>query len=324
MSESDHNQIARSSREGVVVRTTGAWHDVEIDGEIVNSRVPGRGRLEEQTTTNPVAVGDRVSVIMNSDGTGQIDSIEARQNRLSRRAAGRRSNLEHVIAANVDQVWIVQAVNRPKFNPGFVDRLLVMAGVSEIPTGILINKIDLIRRDDTRQLVDEWTALYRELGYPVLETCALSGAGVDAWKEELKGKQSVVSGPSGAGKSTLLNAVSPGLEIRTGEVSGKTKKGKHTTAVAVRYAIGPDTFVIDTPGIREIGLWDLAPDELYGYLPEFIEPAQECKFPNCLHDHEPGCGVKQAVDEGEVSEARYVSYLNMLDSLRMGAADVGR
>jgi ribosome biogenesis GTPase len=148
--------------------------------------------------------------------------------------------------------------------------------------------------------------------------------GVDVLATELAGDTSVISGPSGVGKSTLLNALSPGLDVRTGEVSEKTSKGKHTTAVAVRYEIGPETFVIDTPGIREIGLWNLEPDELYGYFDEMLEPARECRFPNCLHDHEPGCGVRAAVEDGVVTEVRFSSYLNMLESLRLGSADRGR
>ncbi len=303
--------------QGTVVRTTGSWHDVELSREqIVPSRVPGKGRLEGQKSTNPVAVGDRVEVSLNDDGTGQIVQLLPRRNKLSRRAAGRRWGLEHVIAANVDFVWIVQSVTRPRFNAGFVDRLLVMAGIGDIPTGIIINKMDLADSGDLRRKEGFWRDLYRDLGYPVLETCAISGAGVDAFAARLAGGTSVITGPSGVGKSTLLNAVSPGLNVRTAKISEKTGKGKHTTAVAVRYEVGPETFVIDTPGIREFGLWNLEPDELYGYFYEMLDPARQCRFPNCLHDHEPGCGVRAAVKAGRVTDARFASYLNMLESLK--------
>ncbi len=311
--------------EGTVVRTTGSWHDVELTrDQVVPSRVPGKGRLEGQKSTNPVAVGDRVDIFLNDDGTGQIVRLFPRVNKLSRRAAGRRSGLEHVIAANVDFVWIVQSVSLPRFNAGFVDRLFVMAGIGEIPAGIIINKMDLTNTGKTRDNVVFWRDLYRDLGYTVLETCAISGAGIDTLATVLEGGTSVISGPSGVGKSTILNALSPEQNVRTGEVSKKTRKGKHTTAVAERYEIGPGTYVIDTPGIREIGLWNLEPDELYGYFGEMLEPAQECRFPNCLHDHEPGCGVKAAVEDGGVTKARFMSYLSMLESLRLGNADVGR
>jgi ribosome biogenesis GTPase len=310
--------------EGVVVRTTGRWHEVESDGEVIPLVVRGKGRLEDQKSTNPVAVGDRVEFRKLDDGSGLIERVFDRRNKLSRRAAGRKSSLEHVIAANIDAVWVIQSVSIPRFNPGFVDRLLVMAGVAEIPVGVVINKIDLADSGELARTEAFWRDLYRGLDYPVFETCAVSGKGVDRWFEELKDLTSVIAGPSGVGKSTLLNALQPGLEIRTGDVSHKTRKGKHTTAVAERHEIASDTFVIDTPGIREIGLWDLQPDELYGYLPEMLGPAQECRFPNCQHDHEPRCGVKEAVDSGEITEERYASYLNMLDSLRRGSEDVGR
>lgn len=323
----EHPKEGRESTplEGVVVRTTGLWHDVKLgSGDLVASRVPGKGRLEGQKSTNPVAVGDRVQITVNDDGTGQIGKVFERANKLSRRAAGRRSGLEHVIAANVDFVWTVQSVALPGFNPGFVDRLLVMTEVGGIAAGIVVNKVDLASTDDLRSSTAFWRDLYLELGYPVIETCALTGYGVDPWFDQIRGKTSVISGPSGVGKSTLINSMAPDLEIRIGEVSPKTRKGRHTTAVAVRYEIALDTFVIDTPGIREIGLWDLEPAELYGYFREMLEPSRQCRFPNCLHDHEPGCGVKAAVKEGAISEERYSSYLNMLESLRQGSADIGR
>ena len=182
--------------------------------------------------------------------------------------------------------------------------------------GLVINKMDLAESDELESTLASWAELYRTLGYPVLQTCAISGRGVETLISELHGKSSVITGPSGVGKSSLLNSMDPDLQVRTGSVSEKTRKGKHTTAVAVRYEVAEETFVIDTPGIREIGLWNLEPEELYGYMREMLEPAKSCRFPNCTHDHEPGCGVKVAVDDGEVSKRRYLSYLNMLESLR--------
>jgi len=309
---------------GVVVRTTGSWHDVASGGEVIACRVPGKGRLKDQTSTNPVAVGDVVDFLLNEDETGRIVLLHPRYNKLSRRAAGRRSNLEHVIAANVDRVWIVQSAKLPKFNSGFVDRLLVMAAAGGVSAGLIINKIDLVEDDELESIIEFWAGLYAGIGVPVLKTCAISGEGVETVRAALEGHTSVISGPSGVGKSSLLNALDEHLHIRTAEVSEKTRKGRHTTAVAVRYELSPETYLIDTPGIREIGLWNLSPQDLAGYFGEMFEPSNDCKFPNCTHDHEPGCAVLEAVERGAVSEVRYLSYLNMLKSLRLGRYDVGR
>ncbi|HUF08306.1 MAG TPA: ribosome small subunit-dependent GTPase A [Rhodothermales bacterium] len=309
---------------GTVVRSTGSWHDVQTDERVVPSRVPGKSRLEDQRSTNPVTVGDLVDIRLLDDGTGQITAIRPRRNQLSRRAAGRRSGLKHVIAANVDHVWVVQSVELPRPNPGFIDRLLVMSAAGGIPAGIIMNKIDRAEDGDSHAVVAEIASVYQELDYPVVVTSATTGAGLDSLRNRLQGKRSVMCGPSGVGKSTLLNRLEPELDLRTGAVSEKTRKGKHTTAVAEMHEIGPHTYVVDTPGVREIGLWDLPAAELGSLMPEIRDLADVCHFPNCTHDHEPGCAVRDAVEAGGISEVRYVSYLNMLESLRAGRFDVGR
>jgi ribosome biogenesis GTPase len=271
-----------------------------------------------------VAVGDLVQIRVLKDGSGQIVSIEPRRNKLSRRAAGRRAGLQHVIAANVDQVWIVQSVEYPKPNPGFIDRLLVMATAGDIPAGLIINKIDRAVTSDMLAAVEQTAAVYQELDYPVLFTSAVDATGIEALIQRLDRKCSVICGPSGVGKSTLLNQILPNLELKTRAVSQKTRKGRHTTAVAAMYALGPETSVIDTPGVREFGLWDIEPSELGHYMPEISALIGACRFPNCTHDHEPGCAVRSAVEGGTISEVRYNSYLNMLESLRRGRFDVGR
>lgn len=313
-----------SQQTGIVVRSTGSWHEVEAAGRVVPTRVPGKSRLEDQRMTNPVAVGDVVRIRLLEDGTGQIISIETRQNQLSRRAAGRRSGLEHVIAANVDHVWVVQSVELPKPNPGFIDRLLVMAAAGGIPAGLVINKVDRLDRAEVRSTINAIATTYQELEYPVVMTSATDGTGLKDLHGRMKGKTSVICGPSGVGKSSLLNALDEDLELRTGAVSEKTRKGRHTTAVAERLSLGEDTFVIDTPGVREIGLWGLSPPELGAYMPEIDQLQDGCRFPDCTHDHEPGCVVRAAVESGSITEMRYLSYLNMLESLRMGRYDVGR
>lgn len=316
----------REHRTGTVVSSTGSWYEVQTAGGLVSSKARGKLRLREENTTNPIAVGDRVTLrIASEDGTGYITAIHERENALTRRAAGSRAGQRHVIVANVDAAWAVQAVRRPKLNPGFLDRFLVMAAVCEIPAGIIFNKTDLARPEDEER-VASLRALYERLDYPVLMTSATGGEGIEAVKDALEGRLSVLSGPSGAGKSTLLNAVQPGLGLRTGKVSDKTNKGRHTTTHAALYPLNSldgGGFVADTPGIREFGILDLDPDELCHFFVEFFDYLDDCKFPDCTHDHEPGCAIKAAVEAGEIDERRYESYLSILQSLREGEAQVG-
>ena len=303
--------------EGTVTRSSGHWLDVQVDDQTIPSRVRGKFRLEDRDVTNPVAVGDQVTIRLNEDGTGLITEIHERENKLSRRAAGHRAGREHVIAANIDCAWNVQAVRLPKPNPGFIDRFLVMAEVHEIPARLVFNKIDLMEEEDEK-LLDELTTLYEDLGYPVLCTSATEGTGVDALRDAMTDRTNLLTGPSGAGKSTLLNAIQPGLDIETGAVSEKTRKGRHTTTNAALHPLDGGGYVVDTPGIREFGVLDLQPDELAFFFIEFLPYHNDCQFYDCIHDHEPGCAVKEAVDEGAISERRYQSYLNMLESLRSG------
>ncbi len=310
-----------SLREGLVLRSTGSWYDVRSGGETVQARVRGKFRLQEHDVTNPVAVGDRVAMRMEADGTGLIVELLPRHNKLSRRAAGRRAGREQVLVANVDAAWCVQAAKLPSFNPGFVDRFLVMAEAYGVPAGIVVNKADLIVRADHAEDVAYWQALYASLGYPVLLTSAETGEGVSAFRERLEGAISVVAGPSGVGKSTLLNAVEPALGLRTGAVSQKTRKGRHTTTFAELLPVAGG-YVADTPGIREYGIWDMEPEELSGYFVEMLPYLDDCKFSPCTHDHEPDCAVKTAVEDDEIAPERYLSYLGILASLR--GKDVGR
>ncbi|GIV61631.1 ribosome small subunit-dependent GTPase A [Rhodocaloribacter litoris] len=309
--------------EGLVIRATGSWYDVQAGEQVIPSKVRGRFRLEESETTSPVVVGDRVTIRLNEDGTGLITEIHPRRNELKRRAAGRRVGLVHVLAANIDAAWVVQSIRLPKINPGFIDRFLVMAERDELPAGIVFNKLDLMKPAD-RDAVFFLRDLYAGLGYPVLMTSVKTGEGLDAFAAALRGRVSVVAGPSGVGKSSLLNAVEPGLNLRIGEVSRKTKKGRHTTTYAALYPLSSGGFVVDTPGLREFGLVDLEPAELGHYFVEFRPFLPACHFPDCTHDHEPGCAVKEAVARDEITPERYESYLNILYSLHLGEKDVGR
>lgn len=311
-----------SSVTGIVVRSTGSWIDVQAGKQLVQSRIRGRFRLRDQSATNPVAVGDLVTVRLNNDDTGVITAIHERRNTLVRRAAGRRVGQEHVLASNIDVVWIVQAVRLPKPNARFIDRVLVSTEAQDIGAGIVFNKIDLAEDGDSG--VASLSGLYQELGYDVLHTSAIRGDGVEAFRATLSGRTSVVMGPSGVGKSTLLNSVEPGLGLRAGEVSTKTRKGTHTTAHARLVALSSGGFVVDTPGIREFGVLDLEPWELSHHFPEFRPYLHSCRFPACTHHHEPGCAVKEAYLDDDISDARYYSYLNILHAIHMGEADVGR
>ena len=322
------NSGAASVVEGTVIRSTGSWYSVRPDSgeEIIQARARGKFRLRQKeiAETNPLAVGDRVSLRMEGDGSGLITEIHPRRNQLSRRAAGRKVGKEHVIAANVDAAWCVQATFSPKFNAGFVDRLLVMAEAYHLDAGLVINKIDLMENEPRAQdAIRFWKELYENLGYSVLMTCAISGNGVEGFGDALRGKTSVVAGPSGVGKSSLLNAIEPDLDLKTGVVSEKTQKGKHTTTFSTLHQVAGG-LVVDTPGIREFGIWDMAPEELGGYFVEFRPFIGHCRFPDCTHDHEPGCAITDAVDEDLITAERYGSYLNILASLREGKQDLGR
>ncbi len=322
------NSEANPTVVGTVIRSTGSWYAVLPDdgGDQIEARARGKFRLQqaEISETNPLAVGDRVSMLMGDDGTGFITAIHPRRNQLSRRAAGRRVGKEHVIAANVDAAWCVQATSQPKFNGGFVDRFLVMAEAYHLEAGLVINKTDLLDDETTAaENVAFWKDLYEGLGYQVLMTCAISGGGVVDFGEVIHGKTNVIAGPSGVGKTSLLNAIEPGLNLRTATVSEKTQKGKHTTTFATLHRMAGG-LVVDTPGIREFGIWDMAPEELGGYFVEFRPYIGHCRFPDCTHDHEPGCAITDAVDEGLITLERYGSYLNILASLREGPGDTGR
>lgn len=309
--------------DGIIIRSTGSWYDVRTSEGVIPSKVRGKFRLREAEATNPVAVGDRVSLRVNEDNTGLITEIHPRRNKLSRRAAGRRVGKEHVIVANVDAALVMQSVHLPRLNPGFVDRFLVMATYHNLDPGIILNKIDLARPEDQEEM-DAFIALYNGLGYPTFVISAQSGTGLDALRKHLQHKVSVIAGPSGVGKSTLLNVLSPTLDLPTGEVSMKTKKGRHTTTNAALFPIDEDTYLVDTPGIREYGLYDIVPEDLAHYYPEFEPYLHACRFPNCVHDHEPDCAVKDALDAGEIHPMRYRNYLSILDSLNLGDRDVGR
>lgn len=305
-------------KEGLVIRTTGSWYRVlETDGVQHDCRLRGNYRLRGNKQTNPVAVGDRVHYELQDDGTGVIHEVEDRRNYIVRKST-KLSKQTHVIASNIDLLCVVATMGLPRTSTGFIDRLLVTAEAYHIPACLVFNKVDLYD-EELWAVQRELSDLYRTAGYPVLETSTLTGLGIGALREAIAGKTVLFSGHSGVGKSALLNALSPGLNLRVGELSDWSLKGKHTTTFAEIHPIpltthhSPlTTYLIDTPGIKEFGMVDFNEQELSHFFPEMRAVLPDCYFSNCTHRHEPRCAVKAAVDEGRISAERYQNYLNIL------------
>ena len=309
-------------KEGLVIRTTGSWYRVLAGSDVVDCRLRGNYRLRGNKQTNPVAVGDRVLFELQNDGTGLIHEVQDRRNYIVRRAT-KLSKQTHVIAANIDLLCIVATLGLPRTSTGFIDRLLVTAEAYHIPAAILFNKNDLLVYDELQALQDELSGMYRAIGYPVLEVSALTGDGVDKVKELINGKTVLFSGHSGVGKSALLNAISPGLGLKVGHLSDWSLKGTHTTTFAEIHPVllntehlTLNTYLIDTPGIKEFGMVDFTAQELSHFFPEMRALLHDCRFANCTHRHEPGCAVMTAVDDGRISAERYRNYLNILDDIK--------
>lgn len=295
---------------GTVLATVGGVYEVETEGGLV-IEASLRGRLkQEQRTGDRVVVGDHVGILRHDDGSYTIEQVAERSTELARLAPGR-SRRARVIVANVDQVMIVFAAARPEPRTRMLDRFLVLVESNAITPVIVLNKIDLAEPAEAEALL----APYVAAGYDVLRTSVVTGAGIDALRERLRDRESVLTGPSGAGKSSLLNAIQPGLGLRVGQVSAAVAKGRHTTVSARLIRLDFGGWVADTPGLRELGLWAIDTDRLQDYFPEFLRLSAECRFASrCTHTHEPGCAVRAAVEKGTLSRERYESYLSMRDS----------
>ena len=297
---------------GLVIRNTGSWYTVQTDdGRWIDSKIKGVFRLKGIRTTNPVAVGDRVEIVENQEGTAFITKIEERKNYIIRRASNL-SKQAHIIAANIDQAMLIVTVNYPVTTTIFIDRFLATAEAYRIPVRLVFNKIDRYNEDD-KEYLQGLITLYTTIGYPCSTVCALSQEGMEALKAELKGKITLLSGHSGVGKSTLINQLVPGIGLRTGEISEYHNKGMHTTTFSEMIALPEGGYLIDTPGIKGFGTIDMEEAEVSHYFPEIFKMAVNCRFGNCTHRHEPGCAVLEAVKEHLISESRYKSYLNILE-----------
>lgn len=295
----------------LVIKSTGSWYTVKMDdGSFLDCRIKGKLRTFGFKSTNPVAVGDWVEVEKNEqDHTGLICDLAERKNYIIRRSPNL-SKTSQIIAANIDQAFLIATIKYPETYPEFIDRFLVTAEAYQIPAHIIFNKVDIYNKKNLEKLT-EIAEIYSSIGYNVIKTSAISGDNLEQIKELMQGKISLVSGNSGVGKSTLINALDGTLHLKVGEISNYHKQGKHTTTFAEMFELSFGGYIIDTPGIKGFGILDIPREEIYHHFPEIFKLAKNCKYYNCTHIHEPGCAVAQGVNNGLVSPSRYRSYFNL-------------
>lgn len=305
--------------EGIVIRAQASIYYVKTTGGIFECTLRGKVKHElmdglHYLYTDPVAVGDSVVITLSGTDKGAIEEIAPRKSKISRMATGT-VPLEQIIVANADYMIMLMSAKMPAFKPRLLDRLLIVAEAGDIEPIILVNKIDLLDDKEKDRLFSD-TKVYNDIGYQIFYISALNKIGIDKVIDVIKGKMSALIGHSGTGKTTLLNAIQPGLVLKTGEVGKKTRKGRHTTTSTKLYELDFGGYVVDTPGIREVGLWDVWQSELEQYFREMKPYISKCRFYNCQHITEPGCVIKEAVNQGKISRSRYDSYVK----LRQGKA----
>lgn len=305
---------------GKVYKSTGSWYIVKTsDGTVWNARIKGIFKLDEITSTNPLAVGDEVDLEpepgREEEGTAIITGIYDRRNYINRQSPSHKMQ-HHIVAANIDQSLLIATLKEPRTSQGFIDRWLVTSEAYHVPAILVFNKVDLYRKKEEDKF-SQWKEMYEAIGYRVIRMSVQENSGVEELKDTLQGKISLLSGHSGVGKSSFLNAIFPELRLKTQGVSGWSGKGIHTTTFAEMFDLptGSGGQIIDTPGMREFGLVDISRQELSGYFPEMRVLAGQCQFNNCLHMEEPGCVVKEAVSKERIAMDRYISYCSILDSI---------
>ena len=296
---------------GLVIKNTGFWYTVLTDEkQTVESKVKGNFRLKGIRSTNPVAVGDGVDIVINDEGQGLITAIDDRKNYIIRRATNL-SKQSSIIACNLDQVLLVVTVAHPETSTTFIDRFLASAEAYSVPVTLIFNKTDLLNEDE-RHYQQMAVDLYRTIGYTCHEVSAHTGEGTEPLKVSLKDKVTLLSGNSGVGKSTLLNLLVPGAEARVADISDAHDTGIHTTTFSEMVPVEGGGWLVDTPGIKGFGTFDMEPEEIGSYFKEIFKFSKDCRFSNCTHTHEPGCAVRKAIEEHYIAESRYNSYLSML------------
>ena len=300
----------------LIYKSTGSWYLAKSgDGKSYNTRIKGAFKIEGLSSTNPIAVGDEVEIALedDADDTAMITAIHDRKNYIARSSPHNRHH-HHIIASNLDQTLLFATLRDPKTSQGFMDRFLVSAEAFHVPAIIVFNKADLYRKKELEKL-EELTGTYTSIGYTIQLLSMQKMQGVVELKALLRDKTTLLSGHSGVGKSTFINTIFPNLQLRTQEVSDWSGKGLHTTTFAEMFDLPLGGRIIDTPGIREFGLVDIPKQELSHYFPEMRKLINECQFNNCMHINEPGCAVKKAIEDGSIAVERYVSYLNILDTI---------
>lgn len=300
----------------LVYKSTGSWYIVkDAEGHFYNARIKGVFKIDDITSTNPIAVGDEVEMEVEneSETTAIITAIHPRRNYINRQSP-RLKHQQHIIAANIDQSILVATLKDPKTSQGFIDRFLVVCEMYHVPAIIVFNKWDLYKAKELSRL-EAWTTMYTSIGYHIQPVSVEQQTGIDAVKKILNNKTTLISGHSGVGKSSLINSILPEAALKTQDVSGWSGKGMHTTTFATMYDLPDGSRIIDTPGIRELAVTGLKKEELSHYFPEMRERLHHCRYNNCMHINEPGCAIKQAVIDKGIFEERYVSYVNILDSL---------
>ena len=296
---------------GLVIKNTGSWYTVLTDdGQLIDCKIKGNFRLKGIRSTNPVAVGDRVQIVPNNEGTAFITEIEDRRNYIIRKSINL-SKQSHIIAANVDQAILVVTVANPQTSTTFIDRFLASAEAYRVPVILAFNKTDLLD-EDMRRYQEAMVNLYQTVGYKCHQISANTGDGVEALIPLLKGKITLLSGNSGVGKSTLINRLVPDANLRTSEISDAHNTGQHTTTFSEMIRLD-EGWLIDTPGIKGFGTFDMEPEELTSYFKVIFHFSKDCRFSNCTHTHEPGCAVLKALEDHYIAESRYQSYLSMLE-----------
>ncbi|WP_291403387.1 ribosome small subunit-dependent GTPase A [Daejeonella sp.] len=296
---------------GLVIKSTGSWYGVLTDEDkTINCRIKGKFRTLDIKTTNPIAVGDHVDIELEPDQeTGLITFLHPRKNYIIRKSINL-SKQAQIIAANLDQAFLIVTLASPRTSLGFIDRFLVTAEAYDIPAKLIFNKLDLFS-DEGLEILEEYQSIYEKAGYPCYSVSAIQETNLDQIRDLLKDKVTLVSGHSGVGKSTLINALLPGKELKTGEISDWSDKGKHTTTFAEMFQLPFGGYLIDTPGIRELGVFDIEKQELGRLFPEIRKLMSNCRFHNCRHINEPGCAVLNALENEELEPSRYDSYLSI-------------